>query len=262
MVIGFGYYKSLTMIRNITFFLFFTLFLLRSGNAQIREVKSRASSYKSSSSASSSNSYSSSNDDSGDSFFIFDILFNMFTPMVRGIGEAQRRQLTFANDDPWRIGGELKLIGGINFFNPDFFNSQMIRGNYGLFSTQIRRFSLSDVSGSFNTIDWQVIQLNLVNTERVRWILGVGFSHEVEIDQEHFEWSAELHVAINEKFVPKITYRRSGDGYPRKEFAAKLEYRPFRNKKAEFAFDVGYLHQNVYDIPFKFTSIGISFYLK
>ena len=251
------------MIHKLTFYFVFFFLMSYFGAAQVREVKSRASSYKSSSSSSSSsNDYSSSDSDSDDFFFLFDLMFDMFSPLVRGIGVAQSRQLEYAYEENWRTGFEFKLNGGTNFAQPDLFNSQTIRGNYGLFSTQIRRFNLNDVSGSFNTIDWQVVQLNLINLEKVRWILGAGFSHEVEIDQEHFEWSTEFHVSINQRFVPMIAYRRSGDGYPRREFSAMLEYRPFRDKPAEFAFNVGYLHQKVYDIPFNFTSVGVSFYLK
>ena len=251
------------MTHKLASFLVLSILLCHIGTAQIREVESRASSYKSSSSSKGSSSDShSSNFDSDDYFFMFDLLFEMFRPMVKGISLAQRRQLEQASSYAWRTGVEFNLYGGLNFSQPYLFNSQVIRGNYGLFSTQIRRFSLSDVSGSFNTIDWQVVQLNLINTQKVRWILGGGFSHEIAVDQEHFEWTSELHVLIKKSLVPRIAYRRSDDGYPRREFSVMIEYRPFSERKSQFAFDAGYLHQKVYGLPFDFTSFGISYYLK
>ncbi len=248
------------MIRKLTFILFL-ITCCHFTNAQVREVKSRATNHKSSNNQSSSD-YSASGD-SDDFFFMFDLLFEMFNPMIRGINQAQKRQLLFAEEENWRKGFEFKLKSGIGINNVDFFNSQSIRGNYGLFSTQLRRFNVNDVSGSFTTLDWQIIQLNLINTDRVRWILGAGFSHEADIKQDHFEWSSELYVSIlKKKLVPVISYRRSGNGYPRKEFSVFLEYRPFRDKKTEFAFNAGFLRQKLYNVPFNFASIGISFYVK
>lgn len=230
------------------------------GYSQLREVKSRATAFKNTSSSSRSDYYSS---NSGESLFLFDLFVGIFKPLVTGVSYAQKRQIEFASDDEWRRSIEFKVNGGIGLQRTDLFNSQAFRGNYGLFSTQVRRFNVNDVSGSFTTLDWQILQLNLINTENVRWVLGGGFSHEIEIDQSHFEWTTELYISIfNKKLVPGVQYRRSGDGYPRTEFSALTEYRPFRSKGAEFAFNLRYVYQKLYDIPFDFASVGISFYLK
>ncbi len=183
--------------------------------------------------------------------------------MVNGISLAQQHQLSNSNEEKWRTGMELKLDGGINFSEAEFFDSQMIRGNYGLFSTQLRRINVNDVSGAFTTIDWQILQLNLINKENIRWIIGGGVSHEYQVDQSHFEWTTEFYASFYEnKFMPFVAYRKSDSGYPREEFSTRLEYRPFRANRSEFAFGAGYVHQKLYDVRFDFVTVGVSFYLK
>lgn len=239
------------------------LLLCISSFAQIRAVKSRATSYKSSKSVgtSSSDSYYASDDDDG-SFFGELIGQAIFGGIYRGFSSAQHYQLNNAWEEDWRISAEFKLSGGVNFGTVNYFDQQMIRGNYGLFSTQVRRMNVNDVSGGFTTIDWQILQLNLINRSSVRWVLGGGISHEVEVDQTHFEYATELYISVNKMFMPFLTYRKSGDGYPREEFTANLEIRPFRDQINEFSFSAGYLYQRLYGIDFHFPSLGVGFYLK
>ncbi|SNT35561.1 hypothetical protein SAMN05421640_3499 [Ekhidna lutea] len=242
--------------------LFFSSFLSVS---QVREVRSRANAFKNSSSSYSSNSnssdYSYSSDDSEGSLFLIDLFIGMMRPMVQGVSLAQQAQLENIQEERWRAGLDLKLNGGINFKEAEFFDTQMLRANYGLFSTQLRRFNLNDVSGDFTTIDWQILQLNLINTENLRWVVGGGVSNEYQTSQSHFEWTTDLYVMTN-RFMPYITYRKSGDGYPREEFSVQMEYRPFKEKNEEFAFGAGYVHQMNYDVRFDFVTVGVSFYLK
>lgn len=233
--------------------------------SQIRDVKSRATSYKnnksSSSERSSSSSWSSSSNDTG-SLFLLDMFTGLLDVTFSGIFHAQQNQLLNKDIEDWRTGVEFGINGGLNFNEVNFFNSQSIRGNYGLFSTQFRRFDVNDVSGSFTTLDWQILQLNLINQEKVRWVIGSGISHETEIDQTHFEFATEFSFSIGNKIKPTFGYRRSGDGYPRKEFSSFLTYRPFYDKKAEVNFSVGYVHQRLYDIPFNLVGIGVGLILK
>ena len=241
-------------------------FLLVTSYGQVREVKSRASSYKSGGSggsSSSSDSYSYSSDDGSDNFFVALIGDVIFGSIYHGFSQAQFYQLNNANEEDWRISLEIKVNGGVNFSDVEFFDSQTIRGNWGLFSTQVRRFNVNDVSGAFTTIDWQIVQFNLINREKVRWTMGMGISHETQMNQTHFEWATEFQVSLfDNKWMPYVTYRKSGDGYPRTEFSGMLEFRPFRDRINEFSFRAGYVHQKLYDIPFHFPTIGVGFWLK
>lgn len=227
---------------------------------QVRDVKSRASAYKSGSSSSSDGGSSYSGD--VDWFFV-EVFADLFTEVIFGsFSNAQFNQLQNADVEDWRISGEFKIAGGLNFGNVNYFDRQMIRGNWGLFSSQLRRMNVNDVSGGFTTIDWQILQFNLVNQRNVRWLVGAGISHEVEIEQTHFEFATELYVSTSDKFMPYLTYRASGDGYPREEFSAMVEYRPFRARTNEMAFSGGYLYQRLYGIDFHFPSVGVVLHLK
>ncbi len=231
--------------------------------AQVREVKSRASEYKSNKSSSSTdNSYSYFGDD-GEGSLLVSLFSDLFVgTLINGFSAAQYAQMNNAAEEDWRKSLEIGLSGGLNCREVEFFDRQMIRGNWGLFSTQLRRFNVNDVSGAFTTIDWQVLQFNLINLEKVRWVLGLGISHETQINQTHFEWASEFYVMIKNKFSPYLTYRQSEDGYPRREFTGMLEFRPFYNRHAEFSFVGGYVHQKIYDIGFNFLSTGVMFRLK
>lgn len=231
-------------------------------NAQVREVKSRADDYKSGDSSSSDNNYTSTTDD-GNNFFADLFGEILFGTIYHGFSTAQFYQLNNSDEEDWRTSLELKANGGVNFSSVDFFDSQLIRGNWGLFSTEVRRFNVNDVSGAFTTIDWQILQFNLINREKVRWVIGMGISHETQINQTHFEWKTEFQVSLfNNKWMPYFIYRQSEDGYPRTEFSGMLEYRPYRDRIKEFSFRAGYVHQKLYDVPFHFPTVGIGFWLK
>lgn len=242
------------------FFAFITL----STQSQVREVKERATEYSSGSATSDSRSYSyESTSDDGDFFLVQLVGELMFGSIINGFSSAQFYQLNNSNSENWRISFEAKLNGGINFSQVEFFDSQTIRGNYGLFSMQLRRFNVNDVSGSFTTLDWQLLQLNIINREKIRWVVGLGISHETQINQTHLEWVSEFSLSMLEnKWMPQFALRQSGDGYPRTEFSAMLEYRPFRNRRNEFSFNAGYVYQDLYDIPFHFPSMGVGFRIK
>lgn len=232
--------------------------------SQVREVKQRATEYSSGSATSDSRSYSyESTSEDGDFFLVQLVGELMFGSIINGFSTAQFYQLNNSNSEDWRISFEAGLNGGINFSQVEFFDSQTIRGNYGLFSMQLRRFNVNDVSGSFTTLDWQLLQLNLINREKVRWVVGLGISQETQINQTHLEWVTEFSFSmLAAKWMPQFAFRQSGDGYPRTEFSAILDYRPFRNRRNEFSFNAGYVYQDLYDIPFHFPSIGVGFWIK
>lgn len=183
--------------------------------------------------------------------------------MIRALYEAQVEQLRLAADDDWRISLEADAMAGVDVNNIEFFNSQSLRGNWGLFSSQVRRFDINDVTGRFTTVDWQIVQFNVLNREYFRWLFGVGLSHEVEVNQTHPEFATEFQFSVlDKKLTPSLTYRSSGDGYPRTEFSAMMAYRPFNTNKAELTLKAGYIFQRLYGIPFNFPSVGLGFYLK
>jgi len=236
-----------------------SLSFLNTYGQRVGDAKDEASSHRNGGNRSERRGRSSSRGSVSEDIFVSIVAEIMFAVFV----EAQREQLALAADDDWRISLEANVLTGVDPNNIEFFNSQTVRGNWGLFSTQFRRFDVHDVTARFTTLDWQIVQFNVVNKESFRWLFGLGLSHEVEIGQTHPEFSTEVQFSLfNQKLTPSLTYRRSDDGYPRTEYSALVAYRPFSMKRAELMINAGYVFQRLYGIPFNFPSIGLGFYLK
>ena len=124
---------TLKVYLSITLF-----FFLIASHAQVREVKNRAQDHK----------------EFGE--IITDLLLEI---MWRG----QDRQLNLAERDAWRTSLESSLVGGYDFDQPSTLINPVIRGNWGLYSKQLRWTKISDQTEGFSTLDWQVLHLNLIN---------------------------------------------------------------------------------------------------
>ena len=241
------------------------LLLLTTVFGQVGEVKERARNFKSGDSSGSSDSWSSSSggDGAADVFFVEAALFLLRIP-IEGMIRGQEYQLNLRHDEPWRVSFETHVLGGFDPSEQVTLLAPTVRGNWGLFSTQVRYNRIFDLTGTLSTWDWQVLQFNFVNNESVRLVGGLGLSHEVEINQTHFEGLGELSVfALERRLVPTVIYRWSGNGRPRKDFSALVEYRPRGHLDGPMAsFQLGYQHQNWYGVQFNFVRAGIGIILR
>lgn len=237
------------------FALFFCCFYSFS---QVREIKKRSDSNKQRSSNSSDNSSSDASSGGFLEMLVSDIVFGIVKLPFQAAFHAQSQQSAKFQSDPWRLSFEVQVKSGIDFRQNTMLLNPEIRGNYGLFSSQLRYSKISDVSGGFGTLDWQILQMNFVNNEYARLTAGFGVSNEIGQNQSHPEGLIELSVFLmNREIVPTIVYRSSGDGYPRKEFSSMVSYRPFPLQDFTTQFLVGYTYQHWYDIPIHFISVGI-----
>lgn len=229
--------------------------------AQVGKAKENAREYKSGSSGSrsSGSSEGGSSSDAGSEIIAiigWEIVQLPFKAMYLG----QADQLLKARTEDWRISFEGRMLGGYDVFRDVTLIQPNVRGNWGLFSTQLRYNRIFDDTGVLSTWDWQVVQFNLVNNQDVRIIFGMGLSHEIEIDQTHFEGSTSFTLFLNDRvWAPTLEYRWSGDGIPRREFSAILDYRPRNENNIFNNFFVGYVHQNWYRVPFDMISAGVGF---
>ena len=111
-------------------------------------------------------------------------------------------------------------------FNP------RIRGNWGLFSTDFRINYLiqETTSGTsdLSSLDWQILQLNILTTRNVIGRVGGGFMQEnFGGRKSFFESSFGLFVQSNSKKIgASIEYRVAQDYdtgvNPRREFSAQF----------------------------------------
>lgn len=251
----------------VSFFSILFLFSGFSNQAQVGKAKENARSYKSGSSSSSGNSGNSSSGgsswDSGSSFgddLFISLAGELIILPFKALYLGQADQLLLARDDDWRISFEGRMLGGYDPFQNVTLVQPQIRGNWGLFSTQLRYNRLFDNTGVLSTWDWQIIQFNFLNHESVRWVFGLGLSHEIEFDDTYFEGSSSITVFLADRvWAPTIEYRWTGDTTPRQEFSAILDYRPNNQNNVFNTFHAGFLHQNWYGEKFNMLVAGVGF---
>ncbi len=246
------------------------LFLLSAfaGQAQVGKAKENARSYKSGSSGSSQSGSNSTgvfgtSGDSDNSFgedliisIVGEILILPFKAMYLG----QADQLFLANVDDWRVSFEGRMLGGYGPLENVALIQPQVRGNWGLFSTQLRYNRIFDNTGVLSTWDWQIVQFNFLNHEAIRWVVGLGLSHEIEFDDTYFEGTSSFTVFLADRvWAPTLEYRWTGDTTPRQEFSAILDYRPNNQSNIFNTFHAGFLHQNWYGEKFNMLVAGVGF---
>lgn len=240
-----------------------------SSQAQVGKAKEKARSYKSGSTSGNSPSSSSTrggftlSGDSGSSFgedFLISIVGEILILPMKALYLGQADQLFLAHADDWRISFEGRMLGGYGPLENVALIQPQVRGNWGLFSTQLRYNRIFDNTGVLSTWDWQIIQFNFLNHQEIRWVVGLGLSHEIEFDDTYFEGSSSLTVFLADRvWAPTVEYRWTGDTTPRQEFSAILDYRPNNQNNIFNTFHAGFLHQNWYGEKFNMLVAGVGF---
>ncbi len=213
--------------------------------AQVGKAKERARESKSDSrSSNSSGIFGSSSSDNGSTTgndLLIQIAGDFILLPLKALYLGQADQLYFAHVDDWRISFEGRIPVGYDPLQNVTLLQPQVRGNWGLFSTQFRYNRIFDNTGVLSTFDWQIIQFNFINHEFVRWVVGMGFSKEIEIDQTHFEGSSSLTIFLaNRVWAPTLEYRISGNGTPRQEFSALVNYQPNNENQILNTFSGGF----------------------
>lgn len=130
-----------------------------------------------------------------------------------------------------------------------------IRGNWGIFSTDIRLNSLLEQANNgydfYNTLDWQVIELNPLITEPIILRFGTGFMYEFSSKQFFNEHFVGLDVFIMDyQYMSNVEFRIAPDyetgEIPRMEGNLRFNYRFLKSKSIFGYATIGGLYQNYY----------------
>lgn len=187
-------------------------FLMYNVYGQVDDIKEKARKDKHNDRSSGSGDYS--YDDDDDSFgdelsdemcgCFFDIF--MFITW-QAISEAQHAALEQKTEYPYISSLETKVMGGISSDQETFFISPGLQGNWGIFSTDFRYTYLDDNTGTLNSLDWQILKLN-VPVKTFKASAGVGFTYLTDPAVSYFEYTfgSELHV-FRDKMVVSGEYR-------------------------------------------------------
>ena len=203
----------------------------------------------------------------GSSVFFFVEIFDV----ISLIGHGQRDQLAKRFDQPYRVSLEAGLHGGYYNKEGTYIFLPSIRGNWGLISTHLRSNRMQDRTGQFQTLDWQVIQLNLVNLPEFTLRTGTGFSHVQDIDDTYHETTVELEGHFNDRKInPFLGFRWSNDYstdvVPRLEINPRVDFQVMQTGKFRVNLMGGYLFQRYLGesrgdfIPFHFLQTGLNLY--
>jgi hypothetical protein len=223
-------------------------------------VKSSASSNQSSKSFSSRSSSSSDNDTNydGGSDFTSELFF-----IFEWTGKHQRDVLSRREDEPWLVSLEMFLSGAYFLQYNNIVVIPSAKLHWGMFSTDLRYFRMQDETGFFETLDWQVLQLNLINQKSVRLYGGIGFSHEYFTESFYPEYGLGIDIHINDRKInPMFMYRISKDYTtsvtPRKEISGEILTKIVRLRNIELLWDIGLIYQKYYsESEFYFIKTGL-----
>lgn len=132
-----------------------------------------------------------------------------------------------------------------------------VRGNWGLFSTDFRfNYLYQQDQGQgysdLSTIDWQVLQFNILNSKYVLAHVGFGTMYELFGAHQHFfEWTTGMSIMTNaQRLNFNWEFREAADyqtgAFPRREFNLSVEKQLFRAGRWRGYLTVGGLYQRYY----------------
>jgi hypothetical protein len=168
----------------------------------------------------------------------------------------QQYKLQKKNVNPYMVSVDIISQAAIQPSRYYLYNPR-IRGNWGLFSTDFRINYLleENVLGTQDliSIDWQVLQLNIVTTRNVIGRIGGGFMNEnFGGRKSFFESTYGIFVQSNNKSIGvSAEYRLAQDfvtgAIPRREVSAQFEKRLFSRGYWNTYLTLGGVYQRYYE---------------
>ncbi len=184
------------------------------------------------------------------------IFVDLFIHSFSYIGEWQQYKLQKRSENEYLVS--LDVIGQVAVQPSRYYLSHpRIRGNWGLFSTDFRINYLLEEKATgtdeLTSIDWQILQLNLVTTRHVIGRIGGGFMKENFGGRESFfESTYGLFVQSSSKRIGgMLEYRLAQDFstglLPRRELAAQFEYQLSSSGYLNTYLTLGCVYQQYYE---------------
>jgi len=218
-------------------------------NAQVDDIKRRSSENSRSKSEGSSSGSSGGSLSGCNPMFCID--------MFQLIGTAQEERLKKTEIVKRVVSLEMFFQGAFQPSTYYLFNPR-IRGNWGLFSTDFRVNYLIEektdsVTHDLTTLDWQILQLNLITAQNFTLRVGGGNLYErFGSKQSFFEWTAGMSFFSNSQtFVVNMEYREAKDfitgAVPRREINLSFEKQVFNAGGLRGYASIGGVYQRYYE---------------
>ncbi|MBX7127392.1 MAG: hypothetical protein K1X47_16980 [Cyclobacteriaceae bacterium] len=228
--------------------LIFLLGLSFASHAQVDQIKSQSSSNATRSRSSSGEGSSGSGGNGGGFWFVL--------RSFQLIGAWQGEKLSHRDSVPQMVS--LELMPQIAVQPSSYYLAlPRIRGNWGLFSTDVRyNYLLQDNGGSWSdlsTVDWQILELNLVTTRSVTGRIGAGVLRErFGANQSFLEWTAGVQIFPRQSpWGGGGEFRYAKDHttqmVPRREFSLHLERQFLQSGAWHASWILGGVYQKYYE---------------
>ncbi len=261
---------SLTLFVMRFVFSAFCLVVSIYSTAQVRDVRSNIEKDKSEKSSktshrgeSSSSSYSPPEPGDGLAEFIVGSLF-YYTAygIYRGLeyGQSLMQYRREAHPETFSLEGE--LMAGFDFPNNAEQFSSSVRGNWGIFASDLRLNYVNDVTGGLHALDWQVLKLRFP-LKNIKFEYGLGFSHVFSPSKTYFDQSTGFDWCFfHRKATVRGQYQWSqnttlGSRY-RQEWRLDACYEMAQTGHLRFAPTAGFVSRNYFGTThFHFLQLGL-----
>ena len=227
--------------------------------AQVGDVIEKAKENKSGSGSSSDN------DSFGSSWFFVQVFIDLTDLAINTLPVIQRDVLSRKYEEPWLVSLETGFSGGYAGAHSTLAFMPALQGNWGIFSSEFRLNRIFDSSGNFQTLDWQILAFNIVNSRKVKFHLGGGFSHHQKTGETFSEYSSGLRLFFDQRSLsPSIAVRWSPDFdngiTTRFELNTQLSKRIMSTENFSVNIMAGLVYQRYFETTdFYFAQTGVSF---
>lgn len=202
------------------------------------------------------------------SAFMGRLFIDAFRISFRGIGLAHHKMLDRRFDQPWIVSLDASMPIGYHFPHHTKFIAPEITGKWGLFATNARINRIWDRTGNFQTVDWQILQVNFATSAHFSLRAGVGISVDTEFNQAYPEFTINSGIHFQERSLNTLLeYRVSHDpengATPRREFSIKQEKLLATTGPFNFGGFGGFTFQRWFsNTNFYFIQAGMSIHLR
>ncbi|GAO27860.1 hypothetical protein [Geofilum rubicundum] len=181
--------------------------------------------------------------------------------IYKGFWNGQQAVLQHRDLRPELVSLQISAVGGFDYQSNTFLASPAIRGNYGIFASDLRYINMSDVTGRLHSVDWQVLMLRLpIQSFKLEY--GLGFSHFISPSKTYFVQSLGFDLGfLQNRAALQGQYRwsqKTSVGRYRQEYALDFDAEVARRGNLRFCPFVGYVHYQYFqEIPFDFIRLGM-----
>lgn len=140
------------------------------------------------------------------------------------------------------------------------------RGNYGMFSSEMRLFHLYENTSlgqinNYTNFDWQILQLNAFSLNQFKLRIGAGFTYEDFSKLVFFDWGVSTDIYPIKQLKLRLDYRNNFDFVtsisPRTYMGGAIEYKIYGNKLTPVVFFAGIsVHKSTFYDSVNLTTIG------